>query len=105
MYPWFTPEDGKEIGLARPGSTIAGVASVQIVTGNRHRKKMVITNISDTRVFLNKGTDAILNAGIPLNPNGGAMVDEPDAYGRMWKGAWSVITTVATKTIAWLEEA
>lgn len=106
MYnPWFLPKGGKEIGLARPGTTTAGTASVQIVPGTVHRKKMVIVNISDTRVFLNKGTHATLNAGIPLNAEGGSMIDEPDTEGRIWKGAWSAITTAANKTLAWLEEA
>lgn len=104
MYPWFLRDDGKESGLARPGSTVAGTVSINIVQPNGRRKKMTIINISDTRVFLNKGTHATLNAGIALNAGGGVMVDEPDIEGRIWKGAWSVITSAATKNISWLEE-
>lgn len=84
------------------GTTTLGTASLVIVPENPRRRKLVITNISDTRVFICQGI-AISNTGIPLVTNG-VIVDEPDNLGYIYLGAWSGITTAATKIISWYEE-
>lgn len=84
------------------GTTSIGTTSTLIVDENPRRRKLVITNISDTRIFICQQI-AGLNTGIALSANG-TMVDEPDSTGYIYKGAWSGISTASTKDIAWYEE-
>ncbi len=83
------------------GTTTLGTASLIIRPANANRQKLIITNLSDTRVFICQGP-AVVNTGIALMPNG-SFVDEPDTQGFIYKGAWSGISSAATKAIAWLE--
>jgi len=97
------PQDPR-IGRGVPSGVTVGTASVSVVKANETRRRIVITNISDTRIDLVKGEVAILNQGIALNANGGVLVDEPDTDGFMYVGPWSAISSAATKLLAVHEE-
>lgn len=63
---------------------------------------MIIGNDSDTKAYLSMSELARLNAGIPLAA-GQVLIDEPDVFGRIYQGPWSVITTAANKNICFIE--
>jgi len=84
------------------GSTTLSTSSLVIVPENPRRRKLVITNTSDTRVFICQGI-AALDFGIALSP-GGVLIDEPDTEGYIYKGSWSGISSAATKVVSWYEE-
>lgn len=84
------------------GSTTLGITSSVIVPENPHRRKLVIVNISDTLVHIGQGI-AALNTGIGLYPRG-VMISEPDTQGYIYQGAWSGISSAATKVVSWYQE-
>ncbi len=106
MVPW-TPVrilPWQATGASQDTGVTAGTTTVQLVKPNLNRKRLVITNISDTRIFIGHRTPGAVNIGIPLNANGGVMVDEPDNTGRIYVGPWYVICSAATKLVSVHEE-
>lgn len=57
-----------------PGTNVAvGTTSTPVVPANNYRYELIITNDSDTTVYLRLAADgAALNSGIRLNANGGS---------------------------------
>ncbi len=94
-----------EIGGSRSGFFTVGVASLQLAGFNPLRKKLALVNDSANIIYLVKGNAAaVVGSGIRLNANGGAVVFEPDNYGRIWRGAIQCISTGATSNLAWQED-
>jgi len=81
-----------------------GVATGVVVPGNDRRKKLTFTNDSDSIIYLSKGPTAALNMGIRLNAAGGGFIDEIDAYGYLYRGAWSAISSGAGKNLCVISE-
>jgi hypothetical protein len=73
-------------------SATVGIASSVVVTA-KNRISCVLTNDSDSVIYLAKGDTAELNKGIRLNALGGAYVVED------WNGAISAISSGANKNI------
>jgi hypothetical protein len=88
-----------DIGGGPPLGVNCGVASIIAVRDNPYRRKIVLVNDSDTVIYVSKFDVAVINAGIRLNANGGAVVDEPDQKGYIYTGPWSAISTAATKRL------
>ena len=88
-----------DIGGGPPRGIDCGLASLQVARDNPYRRKMTLVNDSVTVIYVAKSDTAILNAGIRLNANGGAIVDEPDQTGYIYTGPWSAITTVAAQRL------
>ena len=93
-----------ELGGAPPLAATVGTTSVIVLRSNPTRKKVVFINDSDTAIYLARSQTAVVNAGIRLNATGGAFVDEPDVYGRMYTGEWSAISSAATKNLCISED-
>ena len=89
---------------SRPGFTTVGVASVLVLEPNHWRKEAIFVNDSLTIMYLAKGSEATLNAGIRLNASGGSYVLQPDSTGRIYTGPISAITSVATQNLCWTED-
>lgn len=94
MYPRDVNEGG-----GPPGSVTVGTTSVRVAGSNMYRKKMTLTNDSDTVIYVAKANDAVLNKGIRLNANGGSVVDEPDLQNYLYTGPWAAISSAATKNL------
>ena len=93
-----------EYGGSRSGFLVCGLASLQVVPFNGHRKKLIICNDGANAVYLCKGDGAaVANAGALLLP-GGAWNLEPDTKGYLWKGAIQAISLVAAQNLTWQED-
>lgn len=96
--------DYAERGGSRPGSSIVGVASVQVVPFNPHRKQLVLCNTSGNDIYLVKGDGpAAMNTGIYLQALM-TIIIEPDTLGKIWKGAIQAISSGAGRVISWTED-
>lgn len=84
---------------------LVDVVSAIIIVEAFYRKKLVICNISDTDIYLARSENAALNAGILLPANGGILIDEPDALGRIYTGPWSAIASAGPKIVTYSEDA
>jgi len=96
------PPDG--LGGAPALFATVGTTSAIVVRESLRRKKIVFVNDSDTHIYLARAENAALNAGIRLQSNGGTLIDEPDAFGRMYYGPWSAITSAANKNLCISED-
>ena len=97
-------ERSEEYGRALAAGVVVGVASTPVLRANKHRKQAVFVNDSDTVIYLAKGQLATINAGIRLNAAGGSWVEQCDAMGYLWVGAFSAISTAAAKNLAVTED-
>lgn len=95
-----TRANDPRVGVAIPQAGVVGVASAVAVPLNLSRRRLVLTNISANRMFLGQGADAILNGGIPLNANGGVLIDEPDQHDWIFTGNWYAISAFAAQNLA-----
>lgn len=102
MEPRRWPTD--EIGASNPIPISVGVASSRVLDTKGVRKSVTFINDSPNIIYLAKGKDAVLNGGYRLNANGGSAEDVPDIYGRLWKGAWFAIATVAASNLIVIED-
>lgn len=89
---------------SRPGAATIGTTSAVVLQGNYSRKQAAFTNDSDTAIYGCKGREAVLNAGIRINANGGSWVIEPDATGRIYTGPVSFISSAGGKNLCWTED-
>jgi len=87
------------LGGGPPLSATVGVASSVVVQAAPGRKQLTLTNDSDTIIYVSRGDEARLNAGLRLNANGGTLTDSVDALGRIYNGPWSAISSVAAKIL------
>lgn len=93
-----------EYGGSRSGFFVCGLVSLQLISFNSHRKKLVITNDAANTCYFTKGnSEAVVGSGIPLLP-GGTWVIQPDNFGYLWKGAIQCISGVAAQNISWTED-
>ena len=94
------------MGQAQPLAVVVGATSVVAVRANEGRGRIVITNDSTAPVYLARSAVAIVNAGIRLNANGGALVEEPSTewvyrngqwvpVSYMYTGPWSAVCSIA----------
>jgi len=67
------------------------------VSSAKARKSIILTNDSDTVIYVAKGATAVANEGIRLNASGGAIVIED------WDGIISAISTVTGKNLCYSE--
>jgi hypothetical protein len=88
-----------DIGGGPPLGVNVGVASQIVVRDNQYRRKVTLVNDSANIIYVAKSDFAVLNAGVRLNANGGAIVDEPDQTGYIYTGPWSAICAVATQRL------
>lgn len=91
-----TPPSGRSVSV--------GTSSTLVAPDRPTRKKISIQNDSDTIIYLVKGSTAIINSSLRLNPDGGSLVDEPDAKGYFYTGAWAAISSAASKLLLVSEE-
>jgi len=64
-----------QINASAPSSTLVITSSDTVVSANLNRLGLVLTNISDSTIYIGlAGHEAKLNAGIALNPSGGVWV-------------------------------
>ena len=89
---------------SRSSSTPIGVTSTAVLRPNSHRKEATFTNNSANTIFLAKGQEASLNAGIRLNANGGSAVIKPDTTGRIYSGPITAISAFAAMSLCWTED-
>lgn len=70
-----------------------GVASGTVLAANGSRKSAILTNDSDTTIYVSCGATAVLNRGIRLNASGGsAMISD-------YRGVISAISSGASKNL------
>lgn len=91
-------------GGGPPLSVTVGTNTGIGIRDNQNRRKVTLTNDSDTVIYASKFDQAVLNAGIRLNANGGGFIDEPDPYGYIYTGPWSFISSAANKNLCFIEE-
>jgi hypothetical protein len=60
------------IKTATNTSVTVGSSSTKVLDANSGRLLAILTNDSDTTIYLSLGVTAVLNKGIVLNPNGGS---------------------------------
>lgn len=97
--------DYSEMGGSRSSFTTVGTTTVQVISLNKQRKKLILVNDSNAVIYLAKGTSAaVVGSGIRLNANGGNAILEPDAYGRIWRGAIQAIANAAGSNLSWQED-
>ena len=93
-----------EYGGSRGGFFACGLASLQLIPFNGHRRKLIICNDGANACYLCKGDGpAIANAGITLLP-GGVWILQPDNFGYLWKGAIQCISLFAAQNLTWQED-
>lgn len=67
------------------------------------RLYLLVVNLSDTTVYLKFGDAAVVNEGIPLNPNGGSY-EMSSEYGNLDRRAVNAIHAgTGTKRVTWTE--
>jgi len=93
-----------DYGGSRPGATLIGTGSTDVLPPNEKRLKAEFVNDSTQDIYLAKGTPAALNRGIRLNANGGSYTIEPDNQGRIWKGSISAISATGSANLTWCED-
>lgn len=86
-----------------PRSVTVGTTSTLVSTA-RKRRKIILTNDSDEEIYLARADSAALNAGIRLNADGGALIDEPDSTGFMYAGPWYAICASGSKNLCVSED-
>lgn len=91
------PVKGQGIAWNAPTSVSVGASSTVVLASNAVRKGAVITNDSDTVIYLGIGSAAVLNSGIRLNSGGG--VYEINLM-NLSTQAINAISLVASKTLA-----
>lgn len=96
---YFATAGRTDVGGGPPRAYACGVASINVGRDDPYRRKITFTNDSDTIIYLAKSDQAVLNAGIRLNANGGSLIDEPDTKGYIYTGIWSAITSLANKNL------
>lgn len=105
VYEGPASMEWRELGGGAPLNATVGVASSIVVAAVQQRKKLILTNDSDTDIYLARGDNARLNAGIRLNAAGGSFIDEPDNIGRMYSGPWAAISSAANKNLCISQDA
>ena len=85
---------------ATSGAVACGAASVVARRANRNRKGLLLTNDSDTVIYLTFGGLAVANSGLRLNAGGG--VFEINAT-NLYKGIISAISAGADKALLYVE--
>lgn len=69
------------INASAPTNTLVGIASAQAVAQNTSRVGLVLTNVSNSTMYIGlAGATAVLNSGIVLLPFGGAWVMDEYSY-------------------------
>jgi len=92
------------LGGGPPLNVAVGVASAPVLGFTWARKKVVFVNDSVNIIYLARADIARINAGIRLNANGGAFIDEPDNFGRVYAGPWAAIATGAASNLCISED-
>ncbi len=84
------------------GSVSVGVTSTIVLPrADRHRRRLVLCNISDTDITVAQDYNAVLNTGLVIKA-GGALDDEVDQKGYMYQGAYSAISAGVAKILTYL---
>lgn len=96
--------DTQYLGLSVSRNIAVGVASVLLIGPNPWRKKIIFVNDAANPIYLSRGMPAVVNTGIRLNAQGGAIVDQPDQIGYLWRGEWYGISSVAAQNLAISED-
>lgn len=86
--------------LEGAGKVTAGVATAEVVDADDNRHELIITNDSDTVIYLALGEAAVLNKGIRLNALGGEFHTSGVS---VWQGTVNCITTIASKNLCVVE--
>ena len=83
------------------GAVAVGVGPTTIVAANAERRYLIITNDSDSAVYLSFGGAAVLNQGIRINASGGwyEMLEGLNLY----TGIVTGIAAAAGKIVTYLE--
>ena len=81
------------------GVTIAAT-STMVVDVNRFRQKLILVNNSDEDIYVAPHSLAVATYGVPLVAAGGAIVDEPDSTGWIYKGPWMAICASGGKILS-----
>jgi len=88
---------------ATAGQTPVGItvtaASTQILAANASRKVAIITNDSDTVVYLAIGVAAQANKGIRLNANGGTIVISQTGDIFSTEAVYGILATAGNKNV------
>ena len=79
--------------------TIAAT-STMVVDINPYRQKLILVNNSDEDIYVAPHPFAVATMGVPLVSAGGAIVDQPDHDGFIYKGAWTGICTSGGKVLS-----
>lgn len=79
-----------------PTSATVGIASAQAVASNANRKGLILTNLSNNKIFLGFGATAVINTGVALYPGGSFEMDEYCFD----TGAINAIASAASSTLA-----
>lgn len=82
------------------GTATIGATSSTVIAANATRKGAVITNISDSIIYLGLTGTAVVEAGIPLYPNGGHYEIEST---NLYTGIITAISTAASKKLCFVE--
>lgn len=74
-----------------------GATSVEVVAAQSQRKYLLLVNDSNATIYVHLGTaDAVINTGIRLNANGGALEISGE---RLYRGKITAISSAASKNL------
>jgi len=74
------PPSHPALTASAPAAATVGAASAEAVPVNASRKGLVLCNNSDNVISIAFGTDAVLNSGITLQPQGGTWTMSRDTF-------------------------
>lgn len=69
-----TDPAGAKVTFAAPDDQSIGTSTTEIVASDNDRKAIFIVNDSANTIFIGIGGDAVMNKGIRINANGGALL-------------------------------
>ncbi len=83
-------------------SVSVGSASTPVVAANNNRRYLLLTNDSDTTIYIALGNNAAQASGIRLAANGGQM-EFSAVKGNLYTGAVTAISSASGKNLLVLE--
>lgn len=83
--------------VAYNGSVTVGATSTVVLAANGNRREVIFVNDSDETIYLSRRNTAVMNAGIRLNANGGALIDDH------YTGEYYAICTSGSKNLTFSE--
>ena len=90
--------------ISQPVQVLVGTVSVRLIGPSPHRKALVFSSPPASRITLNFGAGAVLDAGVvTLYPGNPPFVMDYDAYGALMQEDVFAIGSAGTQTVQIVE--